>query len=92
MVECSSRVRSHPVVGEYVQPHDGGDVYRVVSVLHVPGSTQLEAEVWGRRVDHAKIMREAQAGWTSIAAALRQNAWRPGAALVLLGLHPAITK
>lgn len=28
------------------------------------------------------------AGWTSIAAALRHDAWRPGAALVLLGLGP----
>lgn len=29
------------------------------------------------------------AGWTNIAAGLRYNAWRPGAALELLGLTPA---
>ena len=32
------------------------------------------------------------AGWTNIAAALRHIAWQPGAALLLLGIHPAITK
>ena len=29
------------------------------------------------------------AGWTNIAAGLRYNAWRPDAALQLLGLTPA---
>jgi predicted transposase YbfD/YdcC len=33
-----------------------------------------------------------QAGWTNIAAALRQIAWQPGLALALLGIHPGITK
>ena len=32
------------------------------------------------------------AGWTNIAAALRHIAWQPGAALLLLGIHSAITK
>ena len=32
------------------------------------------------------------AGWTNIAAALRHIAWQPGAALLLLGIHPEITK
>ena len=32
------------------------------------------------------------AGWTNIAAAIRHIAWQPGAALLLLGIIPAITK
>ncbi|OME07875.1 hypothetical protein BSK64_06365 [Paenibacillus odorifer] len=47
-----------PVENEYFTLSHDGDWYRVELIIHTPFDEEIEAEIYGVKVDHMEIMKD----------------------------------